>query len=80
METSSVFVFAFAIGLVAGLRSLTAPAVVSWAANLKWLDLQNSSLVWLAMATAAWILSAVAIAEIVVDKLPNTPSQPAMIV
>jgi len=75
METSSVFVFAFAIGLVAGLRSLTAPAVVSWAANLKWLDLQNSSLAWLATATAAWILSAAAVAEIVIDKLPNTPSR-----
>lgn len=75
MESSSVFVFAFAIGLVAGLRSLTAPAVVSWAANLKWLDLQNSSLAWLATATAAWILSAAAVAEIVVDKLPNTPSR-----
>ena len=75
METSSVFVFAFAIGLVAGLRSLTAPEVVSWAANLKWLDLQNSSLAWLATATAAWILSAAAIAEFVVDKLPNTPSR-----
>jgi len=75
METSWVLVFAFAIGLVAGLRSLTAPAVVSWAANLKWLDLQNSSLAWLATATAAWILSAAAVAEIVIDKLPNTPSR-----
>ena len=30
---SYVFVFAFGIGLVAGLRSLTAPAAVAWAAQ-----------------------------------------------
>ena len=33
MTPSEVFLLAFLIGVVAGLRSLTAPAVVAWAAN-----------------------------------------------
>jgi uncharacterized membrane protein len=31
------------MGVVAGLRSMTAPAVVSWAARLGWLHLENTS-------------------------------------
>ena len=36
---------AFLIGVVAGLRALTAPAAVSWAAHLGWLKLEGT---WLA--------------------------------
>src|SRR6266436_2417415 len=35
---------AFGIGVVAGLRSLTSPAVVSWAAHFHRLDLRDSRL------------------------------------
>ena len=77
MNTTSVLALAFAIGLIAGLRSMTAPAVVSWAAHWKWLDLQHSSLAFLGSAAAAYILAAAAIAELVVDKLPGTPSRKA---
>jgi uncharacterized membrane protein len=31
----------FSIGIIAGLRSLTAPTVVSWAAHLGWLNLSG---------------------------------------
>ncbi|MGA2431757.1 MAG: DUF4126 domain-containing protein, partial [Candidatus Acidiferrum sp.] len=34
MEHSNALLFAFLIGVVTGLRALTAPAVTSWAANL----------------------------------------------
>ena len=37
-----VFVFALGIGFAAGLRSLTPPAVVAWAAHLGWLNLSQS--------------------------------------
>jgi uncharacterized membrane protein len=77
MDTSLVLAFAFAIGIVAGLRSMTAPAVVSWAAYWKWLDLQHSYLAFLGAAIAAYILAAAAIGELVVDKLPKTPSRKA---
>jgi len=75
MTTGPVLVLAFAIGLVAGLRSMTAPAIVSWAAHLKWLDLHDSFLAFLGSTAAAYILAACAIGELVVDKLPNAPSR-----
>jgi uncharacterized membrane protein len=75
MNTGWVLALAFAIGLVAGLRSMTAPAIVSWAAHLKWLDLHNSFLAFLGSTAAAYILAVCALGELVVDKLPNTPSR-----
>ncbi len=42
MNADYIFVFAAGIGFVAGLRSLTAPAAVSWAAHLGFLPLQHS--------------------------------------
>ena len=73
MNTSTVLALAFAIGVIAGLRSMTAPAVVSWAAHWKWLDLQHSQLAFLASTAAVYILTAGAIVEFIVDKLPKTP-------
>lgn len=75
MTTPVVFALAFTIGLVAGLRSMTAPAIVSWAAHLKWLSLQNSPLSFLGSTAAAYILAVCAIGELVVDKLPNAPNR-----
>lgn len=77
MDTNLVLALAFAIGIIAGLRSMTAPAVVSWAAYWKWLDLQHSYLAFLGTAVAAYILAAAAIGELVVDKLPTAPSRKA---
>jgi len=77
MSTTSVLVLAFAIGMVAGLRSMTAPAVVSWAAHWKWLNLDHSVLGFLASTAAVYILTAGALIELVVDKLPMTPSRTA---
>lgn len=75
MNTTTVLALAFAIGLIAGLRSMTAPAAVSWAAHLKWLDLQHSYLAFLGSTVAVYILTAGAIVELVMDKLPKTPSR-----
>ena len=46
----STYVFAFLIGVIAGLRSLTAPAAVSWAARLGWLHLENTWMAFLGFA------------------------------
>ena len=73
----SVYVLAFLIGIVAGLRSLTAPAVTSWAARLGWLHLENTGLAFLGAAAVSYILSALAILELITDKLPKTPSRKA---
>jgi uncharacterized membrane protein len=65
----------FSIGIIAGLRSLTAPALVSWAARLGWLDLSGSWLSFLGSRAATIILSLLALAELVADKLPKTPNR-----
>jgi uncharacterized membrane protein len=63
--------------MIAGLRSLTAPALVSWAASLGWLHLENTGLAFLAHARTRYLLSVLAIVELVADKLPKTPSRTA---
>jgi uncharacterized membrane protein len=65
-----VFILALGIGIVAGLRSLTAPAVVAWGAHLNWLNLHGSPLAFMGSTTAVAILSVLAIGELIADKLP----------
>jgi uncharacterized membrane protein len=69
------YLLAFLIGVIAGLRSMTAPAAVSWAARLGWLHLENTWLAFLGFAATPYILSLLAIGELVADKLPKTPSR-----
>src|SRR5271170_3386956 len=73
----SIYLLAFLIGVIAGLRSLTAPAVLSWAARLGWLHVENTWLAFLGFAATPYILSVLAIGELIADKLPNTPSRKA---
>jgi uncharacterized membrane protein len=71
----TVYLFALLLGLVAGLRAMTAPALVSWAAYLGWLDLGGT---WLALLNNVWarlILTLLALVELVTDQLPSTPSR-----
>jgi len=71
----TLYLFALLIGIVAGLRALTAPAVVSWAACCGWLHLQGSWLAFLGYAWTPWILSVLALGELITDQLPATPSR-----
>jgi uncharacterized membrane protein len=73
-----IFVLAIGIGIVAGLRSLTAPAVVAWAAHLGWLSLNGSSLGFMGSTAAAIIFSIFAIGELIGDKLPMIPKRTAL--
>jgi uncharacterized membrane protein len=75
MTPAIALVLMFAIGMIAGLRALTAPAVVCWAAHLGWLNLQNSHLAWVGSTAAVAIFSILALAEIINDKLPATGSR-----
>ena len=68
--------FAFLIGLFAGLRSLTPPAAVAWAVYLGWLKLARP-LSLIGSLPAVIILSLLAITEVMFDKLPNTPNRTA---
>jgi uncharacterized membrane protein len=71
------YLLAFLIGVIAGLRSMTAPAVVSWAARLGWLHVENTWLAFLGFAATPYVLSVLAIGELVADKLPKAPSRKA---
>jgi uncharacterized membrane protein len=72
-----VLLLALLIGVVAGLRSLTAPAVVSWAAYLHWINLSGHWLSWVGHLITVIIFTALALGELVVDKLPKTPARTA---
>ena len=77
MDSTIVFMLSFAIGIIAGLRSLTAPAAVSWAAYLAWISVQGTWLNFLSYAAAAYIFGVLALVELVTDKLSKTPSRKA---
>lgn len=66
--------FAFLIGFFAGLRSLTAPAATGWAAYLGWIKLERP-LSLIGSLPAVVILTVLAVVELIVDKLPKTPSR-----
>jgi uncharacterized membrane protein len=72
-----ICVFALGIGFVAGLRSLTPPAVVAWAAHLGWLNLNNSPLAFMGSIIAVIIFSLLALFELFVDLQPATSKRTA---
>lgn len=72
-----LFLLAIGIGIVAGLRSMTAPALVSWGAHLGWLNLHGSPLSFMASPIAVGVFTLGAIGELIADKLPNTPARTA---
>jgi uncharacterized membrane protein len=65
----------FLIGVVAGLRSMTAPAVVCWGAHLGWLALAGSSLGFFVHPAALVAFTIFAVGELIADKLPVIPSR-----
>jgi uncharacterized membrane protein len=75
--TAGIIALAFAIGFADGLRCLTPPAVVSWAARLGFIDLEGTWLAFLGYAATPYIFTVLALAELVGDKLPTTPSRKA---
>lgn len=77
MSMGVVLALTFAIGLVAGLRSLTAPAVVCWAAHLGWINLSGSPLAFMGSTWALWLFTILALIELVADQLPTTPARTA---
>jgi uncharacterized membrane protein len=75
MDPSWVLFLAFLIGVIGGLRTMTAPAVVAWAANRHWLNLYNSPLAFMGSTAAVAVFTLLALGELVIDKLPSTPNR-----
>jgi uncharacterized membrane protein len=68
-----VLALAFLMGCVCGLRSMTGPAIVCWAAHLGWLNLDGSKLAFLHHRLPLVIFTLAAAGELIVDKLPFVP-------
>lgn len=66
---------AFFIGAIAGLRTMTAPAFVAWAARVGRLRLDGTLLSFLGLPVTPWVFTALALGELVADKLPSTPGR-----
>lgn len=67
------YLLALLIGVVAGLRAITAPAAIAWAVGLGWIDLSGSWLSPFGRTWLRWLLTALALGELVSDQLPSTP-------
>jgi uncharacterized membrane protein len=67
---------AFLIGIFAGLRSMTAPAMTAWAIYMGWLKLEGP-LSFIGSFPSVMILTLLALGELVADKLPKTPKRTA---
>lgn len=63
------------LGIVAGLRAMTAPAAVAWGAWLGWLPLAGTWAGFMGHWVAVAVFTVLAIVELITDQLPSTPSR-----
>ncbi|MDR7221819.1 DUF4126 domain-containing protein [Aminobacter aminovorans] len=70
-----IYLLALLIGIVAGLRAMTAPAAVAWGAWLGWLPLAGTWAGFMGHWIAVAIFTVLAIVELITDQLPSTPSR-----
>ena len=75
MTHALVLLLALLIGVVAGLRALTAPAVVAWGAFLGWIDVDGKWSEWVAHPITVTVLTIFLVVELITDQLPKTPSR-----
>ncbi|MDI3313888.1 MAG: DUF4126 family protein [Mycobacterium sp.] len=75
MTHTLVVLLALLIGVVAGLRALTALAAVSWATGLHWINLDGTWASWVGQPVPLTVLTVLAIVELAADKHPKIPSR-----
>lgn len=73
----TIFLLSFFIGVVAGLRAMMAPAVASWSVHWGVVTPAASWLAFMGYRFTPWVFSALAVAELITDQLPSTPSRKA---
>src|ERR1700751_4133766 len=66
---------AFLIGIVAGFPARTAPRDASWAGYAGRLSLAGTPLAFMGSWWVPWLLTVLALGELVTDQLPSTPSR-----
>ena len=69
-----LWLLAYVLGVSAGLRSMTPLAVVAWAAR-GWPAVAGSALGFMAAPVTGYVFAALAIGELIADKLPFIPSR-----
>jgi|SRR5438270_10838620 len=74
----SVLLLCFLLGCITGLRSLTAPAVICWTAHFGWLHFAGSRLAFLGRPAMLIVITILALAELIADKLPKTPARTSL--
>jgi len=65
------------LGLVTGMRSMMAMAVLCWFAYGGYLPLDGTWAFWAAKLVTAIVFTVLAVGELVADKLPKTPNRTA---
>jgi uncharacterized membrane protein len=65
------------LGIVTGMRSMTAMAVLCWFAHRGYLPLDGTWASWAGNLATAIIFTVLALGEYVADKLPKTPNRTA---
>ncbi|MGI8990440.1 MAG: DUF4126 family protein [Bryobacteraceae bacterium] len=75
MRLDRVSALAAGIGVIAGLRTMTAPAAVSWAAGGSSLALHDAPLKFLRSKVSRNVALGLAAVELIADKLPSTPNR-----
>jgi uncharacterized membrane protein len=75
----AVYMLALLIGVIAGMRAMTAPAAVSWAASFGLINLEGTWLAFLGYRFTPWIMTVLAIGELIGDQLPTTPSRKTLL-
>ena len=75
MTHALVLLLALLIGVVAGLRTFTAPAVMAWAAFLHWINLSGTWASWVGHWATVAVLTILAVIELVSDQMESMPSR-----
>lgn len=75
MSDTQVYAGAALIGTVAGMRSMTAPAIVSRVARAAGIPVDKSGVDFLHNPVIPRVMSILAIGEVIADKLPFIPSR-----
>ena len=70
-----IYLAALLLGMVGGLRAMLPLAAIAWAARAGWLDFGDAWFAFLGNAWVPWVLTALALGELIADQLPSTPSR-----
>jgi uncharacterized membrane protein len=71
----TIIILSLLMGVVAGLRALTAPAAAAFGARYGAIAVAGTPMAFMGYTWIAWILGVAALSEWVTDLLPTTPSR-----